>query len=322
MLPTGLVDWKKINQQSSAVLRELGLNVSPTQRVEYLSVADKQLVRSPRRCHGDFRVLVMDEPTAALNAAEVERLFEIIAELRTRNIAILYVSHRLGEVFRIADRVTVLHNGKKVGTRTMENLAESNVIAMMLGRALQPRSAEPAARAGQGAVAIHVADLSLPGALNGVSFELGYGEVLGCAGLIGSGRSELVRVLFGLAPRWKGEIRVDARPVTLRSPREALAQGIFMLTEDRKAEGIFPDLAVGENILIHSAGEDAGKGGGPWQSGPPEQPVPDSGRCGARQVREIKEFLAIHAHSAHQLISTLSGGNQQKAIFGHALVSH
>jgi galactofuranose transport system ATP-binding protein len=310
-LRSGLIDWKRINLQSAGILDGLGLRVSPSQRVEYLSVADKQLVEIAKALSRDFRVIIMDEPTAALNAAEVERLFEIVAELRRRSVAVLYVSHRLGEIFRIADRVTVLRDGKKVGTRAIQGLAEKDVITMMLGRELEARPVEQTMSISQQTVAVRVIDLRLAGALDNVSFDLSYGEVLSCAGLIGSGRSELVRVLFGLAPHWKGEIRIDNKVVSLKNPREALDLGVFMLTDDRKAEGIFPDLAVYENVLIRGVNEGKGQANQLFIAQEAEQV----------RYQEIKEFLSIRAHSPRQVISTLSGGNQQKAIFGRALVS-
>jgi ABC-type sugar transport system ATPase subunit len=311
VLPIGLIDWKTINARSTQTIKELGMHIPSTQRVEYLSVADKQLVEISKALSRDFRVMVMDEPTAALNSAEVDRLFEIIVELRKRNVAILYVSHRLGEIFRIADRVTVLRDGKKVGSRAIQGLTEKDVITMMLGRELGEREIERMLSGTDRTPAVSVKELSVSGALDQVSFSLHYGEVLGCAGLIGSGRSELVRVLFGLLPGSEGDIHINGKPVSLKSPGEALKRGIFMLPEDRKVEGIFPDLSVQENVLIK----------GIKTATDVFSKVFLARSAEGNKYKEIRDFLSIRAHSPFQLISTLSGGNQQKTIFGRALVS-
>lgn len=320
----GLVDWKQIRTRSAQLLHDLGLKVPPTQRVEYLSVADKQLVEIAKALSREFRVIIMDEPTAALNAAEVDRLFAIIDGLRQRGVGILYVSHRLGEIFRIADRVTVLRDGKKVGTRLVKETSEREVITMMVGRALEQLVIEREQAGAAQVPALSVRDLSVPGALSGVSFDLNYGEVLGCAGLIGSGRSELVRALFGLQPPSGGQVFIDGRPVLLRDPGQALQQGIFMLPEDRKVEGIFPDLTVLENLLIkaQSAARPAARRtkrssslSNLFSSLFLDQEVERT------QYNEVRDSLAIRAYAPTQMISTLSGGNQQKVMLGRALVS-
>lgn len=307
----GLIDWKKINSKSAKALTELGISHSSTQKIEYLSVADKQLVEIAKALSHDFRVMIMDEPTAALNSGEVERLFEIIEALRKRNVAILYVSHRLGEIFRIADRVTVLRDGKRVGTEKIENLTEKNIITMMLGRELQNRKTERVNLDDSQSTAVCVNGLSLKGVLENISFKLHYGEVLGCAGLIGSGRTELIRVLFGLIPGWNGKVSINGNVVQINTPDDALKNGMFMLPEDRKIEGIFPDLSVQENILIHGIVSKVKIFMMSFLSLRKEN----------IEYKEVKEYLSIRAHSSSQLISTLSGGNQQKAIFGRALIS-
>ena len=307
---TGLIDWKTINQRSADVLRELGLNVSPKLRVEYLSVGDLQLVEVAKALSQDFRVMIMDEPTAALSSAEVERLFEIIDKLRKRGAAVLYVSHRLSEVFRIADRVSVLRDGQHVGTHPIEELTENKIITLMLGRELAAYTVEKGA-AVEAEPALSVRNLSVPGSIQDISLDLHYGEVLGIAGLIGSGRSELMRTLFGLLTPSSGEIYIDGREVNIRNPMQALQKGLFFLPEDRKLEGIFPDLSVLDNLLL-------------------KRPRPEENflsrlfiaRSAERQrYEEIRDALSVRAHSAAQLISTLSGGNQQKALLGRALVS-
>jgi ABC-type sugar transport system ATPase subunit len=307
---TGLIDWKTINEHSASLLRELGMTVSPRMRVEYLSVADRQLVEVAKALSQDFRVMIMDEPTAALNSAEVERLFSIIANLRQRGIAVLYVSHRLSEIFRIADRVTVLRDGRRVDTRLIGDLTEDDVITMMIGRSLADYAVHKGAPS-ENRVALSVRNLSIPNAARDITFDLYYGEVLGVAGLIGSGRSELMRALFGVLPYAGGEISIDGRAVDISSPIQALREGIFMLPEDRKVEGLFPDLSVLDNIMVKRPRENDRALARLFLARKTERGL----------YRQLLETLAIRAHSPEQLIATLSGGNQQKALLGRALIS-
>jgi ribose transport system ATP-binding protein len=306
----GLMDWPLVHQRSVAILSGLGLSVRPDLRVEYLSVADKQLVEVAKALSQDFRVMIMDEPTATLSSGEVDRLFEIIGELRERGVAVLYVSHRLSEIFRIADRVTVLRDGRRVDTRLTGDLTERDVITMMLGRELAAHEVHKVA-ASEARPALAVRDLTGKGGLGPLAFEVHYGEVLGVAGLVGSGRSELMRTLYGISPRRGGEVLLDGRSINLRDASQALRDGIFMLPEDRKVEGIFPDLDVLDNLVIMRARPDESTPRRALVDGPAER----------AQYERIRGLLEVRAHSSGQLISTLSGGNQQKVMLGRALVS-
>jgi ABC-type sugar transport system ATPase subunit len=306
----GLIDWPQVNRKSAEVLKGLGLDIKPTLRVEFLSVADRQLVEVAKALSQEFGVMIMDEPTAALSSAEVDRLFEIIIELRERGAAVLYVSHRLSEIFRIADRVTVLRDGRRVGTRPIDEVTERDVITMMLGRELEDHEIHKAP-ASETEPALAVRELTARGGLGPLSFDLHYGEVLGVAGLVGSGRSELVRTLFGIMHRKGGETLLDGEPVVLKDATQALSSGIFMLPEDRKVEGLFPDLDVRENLVITRARPDDGVVRQAFLDQPAEQ----------AEYERIKELFEVRAHSPAQLVSTLSGGNQQKVMLGRALVS-
>jgi ribose transport system ATP-binding protein len=307
----GLLNWPKIKRHASEVLNELGLNVALGQRVGYLSVGDRQLVEIAKALSREFRIITMDEPTAALNAAEVARLFEIIERLKRRGSAVLYVSHRLGEIFQIADRVTVLRDGKRVDTRRLEELSENDVVTMMLGRALKKEAAIYQAIPVSERAALSVNNITVPGFLAKVSFELRAGEVMGCAGLVGSGRYELMRALFGLQRISDGKVEIHGQPVQLNSCNNALRHGIYMLPEERKVEGIFPDLTVHENLLISAkrlfqrlsellidANEEE------------------------KQYERMRNSLDIRASSSAQRITKLSGGNQQKVMLGRALMSN
>jgi ABC-type sugar transport system ATPase subunit len=310
----GTLNWTEIRHRAESILSELGLNVPLNQRVEYLSVGDRQLVEVAKALSLDFRVITMDEPTAALNASEVSRLFQIIRTLKARGTAVLYVSHRLNEVFRIADRVTVIRDGKRVGTRPMAELDEKSIVGMMLGRELDLRQIlEERRTAGNADVALlSVKELTIPGAVKSLSFDLQRDEILGCAGLIGSGRDELTKALFGLAPYSSGSISLEGRPLVLRDPFDAMREGIYMLPEDRKTEGVFPDLTVLENLLINAPPSNLQRS---RSRGFIDQ------RLEHRTYDSIRSTLNIRAQSPEQLIVKLSGGNQQKVLIGRALVS-
>ena len=306
----GLIDWGTINRRSASLLQELGVNISPRQRLEYLSVADKQHVEIAKALSREFRFIIMDEPTAVLNEAEVKQLFAIIRAICQRGLSVLYVSHRLSEIFRIADRVTVLRDGRKVGTRAIKELTESEVITMMLGHALKDYVIKRVEVLHIEAPALSVRNLSVGRALFGVSFDLHYGEVLGCAGLVGSGRYELMRAIVGLIPHTGGEIQVNGHQVWFRNISEAMNAGIFMLPEDRKVEGVFPHLSVLENTVINIR-----------RSEKRFHTLILDQKFEGGMYKKAHDFLAIRAYSPSQIITTLSGGNQQKVMLGRALVA-
>jgi ribose transport system ATP-binding protein len=307
----GLLNWRKIKQHASDVLSQLGLTVPLGQRVSYLSVGDRQLVEIAKALSMEFRIITMDEPTAALNAAEVARLFEIIEKLKGRGIAVLYVSHRLREIFRIADRVTVLRDGKRVSTRRLDELVEDDVVTMMLGRALKKEATIYQEIPVSEKAALSVKNITVPGFLANVSFDLRVGEVMGCAGLVGSGRYELTRALFGLLRISVGEVKIKGQPVPLTSSSDAIRYGIYMLPEERKIEGIFPDLTVRENLLI-SAKRLFRRLSELLINANEEE----------KQYQEMRNSLDIRASSSGQKIIKLSGGNQQKVMLGRALMSN
>jgi ribose transport system ATP-binding protein len=309
-VPIGLLNWREIKSHASEVLNELGLNVPLGQRVSYLSVGDRQLVEIAKALSMEFRIITMDEPTAALNAAEVARLFEIIEKLKQRGIAVLYVSHRLREIFRIANRVTVLRDGKRVDTRRRDELTEDDVVTMMLGRALRKEATIYQAIPLSEQAALSVKDITVPGFLTNVSFYLRVGEVMGCAGLVGSGRYELTRALFGLQQISGGEVEINGRPVVLNSTSDAIRHGIYMLPEERKVEGIFPDLTVRENLLISA--KRLFRRLSELLINPREE---------EKQYQGMRNSLDIRASSSAQRITKLSGGNQQKVMLGRALLS-
>ena len=307
----GLLNWPEINRRASKVLNELGLNVPLSQRVSYLSVGDRQLVEIAKALSMDFRIIMMDEPTAALNATEAARLFQIIERLKQRGIAVLYVSHHLAEIFQIADRVTVLRDGKRVDTRRIEEVSQDDVVTMMLGRALKKEAAIYEAIPASEKAALSVKNITVPGFLSNVSFDLHAGEVVGCAGLVGSGRYELTRALFGLQRISEGKVEINGQPALLNSTSSAMRHSIYMLPEERKVEGIFPDLTVRENLLISARRL--------FQR--LSELLIDSNEE-ERQYEQMRGSLHIRASSSAQRITKLSGGNQQKVMLGRALMSN
>lgn len=284
------------------------MDVPADERVEYLGVGDRQLVEIAKALSMDFQIIMMDEPTAALNGNETDSLFRMVEVLKRRGVAILYVSHRLNEIFQIADKVTVLRDGELVGSEPIGKLKQDDVVKMMLGRALEAEvERSESARTGD-LPALTVRGLSVQGTLRNVSLDMYFGEVLGLAGLIGSGRYALTQALFGLLPSEAKELKVSGVARIIDTPKKAMKLGLHLLPEDRKTEGILPDLSVLENILITANAENSGIRGF-FVDGDDE----------FKRYQEAKNALSIKAHSPKQLVTTLSGGNQQKAMIGRAL---
>ena len=273
-------------------------------------MGDQQLVEVAKALSHEFRVMIMDEPTATLKAPRSTESSPSFASLRERGVAVLYVSHPPPGYFRIADRVTVLRDGKRRDTRPVVGNDRARVITMMLGRELETLDVHKSAPS-EATPALAVRDLTTRGGLGPLTFELHHGEVLGVAGLVGSGRSELMRTLFGISARSAGQVLLDGRKIELKDPSRALREGIFMLPEDRKVEGIYPDLDVLENLVVMRArSEEAAL----------RRAFIDRG-AERQEYDRLRALFEVRAHSSHQLMSTLSGGNQQKNALGRALVS-
>lgn len=298
----GLLDRKQLFRAAEALCRELGLQEISDVRVlvQELSVAQQQMVEIARALSSKARVLVLDEPTASLSEAETEALFAKLIQLRKQGVGIIYISHRLEEIQRIADRITVLRDGRSVGTQNSANVDTGELIHWMVGREL--RNHYPRSVSRPGSVALQVKNLQGRG-VHGVSFELRYGEILGFAGLVGSGRSELARALFGIEPAYGGEISVDEQPVVVRTPADALAAGIALVPEDRKREGLVMEQSVAYNLTL------------PWVHHWMRGCMPDERRHDEIVTRAVRDF-AIKTADVDQAVSSLSGGNQQKVVVG------
>ncbi len=305
----GLIDRKRSRQLTREPLRELGLDISPDRRIASLTIGDQQLVEIARALTREFRVLIMDEPTAALSEVEVERLLALVERLRARGTAVLYVSHRLPEVFRVSDRISVLRDGQRVASLVTSQSNVDEVVTHMLGRALETHSGPPAAgrvATQQGHEALDVAGLRCKGLIAPIDLRVAPGEIIGIAGLVGSGRTELMRALFGVIPSTFDRFAVEGRAVRPRDPGHAIGKGIFMLSEDRKTEGIVPLMSVLDNVVFAQRA---------W------------GRHLLNRAKDretyasLKGRMRIRARDPDVPIITLSGGNQQKALLGRALLS-
>jgi inositol transport system ATP-binding protein len=269
-------------------------------------VAEIQTVEIAKTLGRDASIVIMDEPTSAISDREVESLFAAIRKLKERGVAIVYISHKMDEVFRIADRITVLRDGAYVGTHPAAGLDESKLISLMVGRELSLH--RPVTRRAQGDVVLEVRGLGRTGVFRDINFTLRRGEILGFAGLMGAGRTEVMDALFGLAPADSGEILVKARPVRIRRPADAMRHGIGMVTEDRKGCGIVPTLSVAQNTTLASL-ERCCTG-----------PFIVCKRERATTEENIRQF-GIKTAGGRQAISQLSGGNQQKVVIARTLLA-
>lgn len=306
----GVVGAAETRRRTQAILDQLGLDLNPDRPVSSLTVGDRQMVEIARALSREFDLLIMDEPTAALNREEIERLHQIVRRLAEQGKAIVYVSHHLEEIFEICHDVAVLRDGSLVVQAPTAELDEARLVEHMLGRS--PQSFVRAAARGRAAdVRLEVRDVRVGGSPSAFDLDVHAGEILGLAGLVGSGRTELTRALFGDLPILSGTVRIDGRRARLRSSRAAVRSGVFMLSEDRKGEGILPHLDVTENAMVSRD-----------RSAVPLLrrlvPTPRDERA---QFERLRDQMRIRVPHGRQLIGNLSGGNQQKVLLGRALLS-
>src|SRR4051812_2951143 len=304
----GVVDRDQCNRRASEIIARLGVTFSARTPVASLSLGERQLVEIARALSTNARIIVMDEPTTSLTSRETDRLFEVITTLKSQGIAIIYISHRMEEVYQLADRVSVLRDSGYVGTLDRADLNASRLVSMMVGRDLstfykKDHGLPDATRA----VALSVRGMSDGNLIKNCSLELHKGEVLALAGLVGSGRTELARLIFGADQRKSGTLELDGKPISIHSPREALDAGIAYLTEDRKQLGLFLDMAVSDNINMGVLAKDARAGG-----------FRDFAVAKRRAAKAITD-LSIRTTSAQVNAGSLSGGNQQKVLLARLL---
>ena len=302
----GVIDWKKMFREAQRILDSLNVDINAKQIVESLGVAMQQMVEVAKALSLQARILIMDEPTASLSNNEIEALFHTIKKLQSEGVAIIYISHRLEEIFRIGDRVTVLRDGKYIDTKPVSDLSRDEMVKMMVDRDLDDHI--PKIKADIGEVVLEVENLSVKDRLKDISFKLRKGEILGIAGLMGAGRTRLAKTLFGAENISEGTIRIDGELTELKSPRDSINAGIGLVTEDRKNEGLILDLSVKQNVCLPNMNKFINGG---WINSRKENQVVDN----------YIEKLKIKTPTRNQLTIFLSGGNQQKVVLSKWLCS-
>jgi len=301
----GLVDFPAMADAAEHHLRGLGLNASVTARVSDLSLADRHLVQVARALFRASRILIFDEPTASLTPAETEALFGVIRDLKAQGMGIIFISHHLDEIFQLADSVSVLKDGRLVETRPVAGLDRQTLVRLMVGRAVGMDYPEPVTE--PGAELLRVEGLSRAGAFRDVSFTLRAGEILGLAGLVGAGRTEIARALIGAEPADAGSMTVKGRPVHMTSPAQALRHGIGYVPEDRLKQGLVLSLSVSRNAALAAQKRFSRAG------------VLDE-RAERAAVQELVDRLRVKTPGLEQVVKYLSGGNQQKVVFARWLL--
>ncbi|WP_299907134.1 sugar ABC transporter ATP-binding protein [uncultured Paracoccus sp.] len=303
----GVLDEARLNRDTEAIFAAMKVPLEPTAEVRRLTIAKQQMVEIAKALSFRSRILIMDEPTAALNEAETEELFAIIRRLKSEGVAIVYISHKMNEIRRISDRVTIMRDGAYVGTVTAEDTPIETIISMMVGRELEQTSVV-IPDLGDAPVALEVRGLTAGRMVRDVSFTLRRGEILGFAGLMGAGRTEVARVIFGADPREGGEILVHGSARTIRNPRDAVGAGIGYLSEDRKQFGLALGIDVRGNIALTSLDRFSDR----------FLRVNEAGL--AKVATSYIASLAIRTPSDQQEVRLLSGGNQQKVVIAKWLL--
>lgn len=292
----GIVDYKKLHDNTEYYLNMLGVNIKPTDVVYKLSTASKQMIEIAKALSLNAKVIIFDEPTTSLSDKDVEVLFIIINALKQKGISSVYISHRMEEIHQLCDRITILRDGQYISTDNVKDLTDQEIIKKLVGRNLDNLYPERNVEVGE--IALEVKNLSdTKGAVKNVSFNVRKGEVVGFAGLVGSGRTELMRLVFGADPVESGEIFVKGQKVNIKSPVEAINNGICLLTEDRKNQGVALGLSIKDNINMTALKSNI-----------------INHKEVKKKVDELVENLQIKISSVDKPVSSLSGGNQQKVV--------
>ncbi len=302
----GFIDWGEMKRRTEALLKSLGTTIAATDIVSGLSIGEQQMVEIAKALSVETKVLIMDEPTAALTERETECLFAIMRQLAADGVGIIYISHRMEELFALSDRITILRDGTYVGTVETKTAVFDQLIKMMVGRDVTERF--PKQTVPIGGEVLRVENLSRPGVLHNITFSVRAGEIVGVAGLMGAGRTEMARAIFGADQADTGAVYVEGQKRTITCPADAIAAGIGLITEDRKHQGLILGLSVGENMTLASL-DKCVRGG--LICGEAENEV----------VAEHIEKLKIRTPGAAQLVKNLSGGNQQKVVIAKWLTT-
>jgi rhamnose transport system ATP-binding protein len=304
----GAVDWRTMRRKAQEILDSLEIyDLDVDSKVGSLTVGKRQRVEIAKALSLNARILIMDEPTAALTEADVQRLFGIVRLLRERGVGIIYISHRMEEVFTLTDRVTVLRDGHYVGTKPVQDVSSDELIEMMVGRTIENLFPKLDTKIGQ--PVLEVRNLWNKPLCRDVSFTVRAGEIVGLAGLVGSGRSELAQTIFGFTPAQSGEILLNGDPIRVRTPADAMKHGIAYVPEDRGTQGLIREMRIRENVSLAVL-----------------KTLTQSGFIDNRQERDLAnkaiQQLSIRAYSAEQAVNKLSGGNQQKVVVSKWLASN
>lgn len=298
---SGFVNWRKMRQETKRWLEQLAIKLDPDTLVGDLSVGQQQMIEITKALSMQADILVLDEPTAALTNREIDALFDMIASLKEKGVGMIYISHRMEEIFQVSDRITVLRDGQYVGTVETAETNLDELVKMMVGREITDRF--PKVEVQLGGERLRVENLNVKDKLSNISFSIKSGEIVGVAGLMGAGRTEMAKALFGLEKVREGQILVDGKPVRVTRPIDAISAGIALVTEDRKEEGLVLSLSVRENISL-----------------PNLQKVSSLGVMNPRDEQVLSndaiQRLFIKTAGGEQIVGSLSGGNQQKVVIG------
>lgn len=306
-LTSGLtINRRLMNQKAAELMESFGINIDVTREVKTLTVAYQQLVEITKTISSDVKVLIMDEPSAPLTNREIDAMFGIVRKLKERGVAIIYISHRMEEIFTLADRITIMRDGKYVGTKMASEIDQAGLIKMMVGRTLDEQF--PSVEKEIGEVVLEVENLSTYALLKNVSLKVRKGEILGLAGLVGAGRTETARAIFGADPKSSGTVRIHGKEVQIHREKDAIANGIALIPEDRKKHGVLLDMTIRDNVSFICV-----------------KKISKAGFVDRKADRDLSETyikdLSIKTPSMEQLAKNLSGGNQQKVVLAKSLAS-
>jgi rhamnose transport system ATP-binding protein len=300
------IDWAAMEREAARLFERLEVDLSPGARVKDLSIAQRHFIEIARALSQEARVVIMDEPSAALSQREIHELYRIFGQLKDHGAAVIFITHKFDEIFAVADRYTVMRDGEFVGEGRVAETNEQRLIAMMVGRAVTqtfPKQPAPI-----GANVLDVRDLSHPTEFDGISFAVRRGEILGFYGLIGAGRSEVMQALFGLTAPSRGEIRLEGKTVAIRSPEDAIASGIAYVPEDRQHQGAHLGMTILDNVTLPQLSKF-----GVWLLGKRAAEL--------ALTRRVSERLQLKAAHFEQSVAELSGGNQQKVVLAKWLAT-
>ncbi|MCE7061653.1 sugar ABC transporter ATP-binding protein [Dyadobacter sp. CY343] len=302
----GWLDDSGINEKSEQILKQLGVDISPRTKMKYLSVAQMQMVEIAKAISNDAKVIIMDEPTSAISDKEVEMLFKMIRDLKAKGVSIIYISHKMDEIFQISDTITVLRDGKYIGTKSADELDQNALISMMVGREIGQMFPEGSKDIKEEILSVE--NLGKKGKFSNISFAVHAGEIVGFSGLMGAGRTEIARAIFGLDQLDEGMIRISGKTVQINSPLKALKNGIGYVSEDRKGLGFIPKMSVRDNVTLSSMKRHR-KG------------IFINTKSEETATAQMIADLRIKTSGMDQKVTNLSGGNQQKVVIGKVLLA-